>query len=97
VRPAEEPREKPITFAEYRATWLADRARNVSDRMLENDRRTFRLYLSPKFDAMRLEDIHRRDVKALVGELVDAGKARNTVRNISPRSAGCSARRSATA
>jgi integrase len=80
--PDEEPQAKPITFAEYKETWLADRARDVSERVLGNDERSFRLYLSPRFDTMLLEEIRRRDVKALVGELVDSGRARNTIRNI---------------
>jgi site-specific recombinase XerC len=31
---------------------------------------------------MQLKEIRRRDVKALVGELVDSGLARNSIRNI---------------
>src|SRR4051812_28838158 len=46
VWPAEVEQAKPLTFAEYRDQWLADRARKVSERVLENDRRTFRLYLA---------------------------------------------------
>jgi integrase len=77
----EEPEEPSVTFAAYRDEWLADRARNVSERQLGNDRDAFRLYLSPKFETIPLEAIKRTHVKALVGELVDAGLGRNAIRN----------------
>jgi integrase len=80
--PIEEQQAAPLTFAAYRDAWLADRARSVGERHLHNNRLAFRLYLNPAFEGMLLEEIRRPHVKALVGQLVDRGLARNTIRSI---------------
>ncbi len=96
IWPAEEPKARAVTFAEYRDAWLADRARDVGERVVSNNEWAFRCYLSPAFDSMLLEEIRRPDVKALVGELVDQGLARNTSGTSWRRCARCCARPSET-
>jgi integrase len=80
--PAEEPAAAPTTFGAYRDSWLAERARSVGERQMENNRWAFAHYLNPRFEAMQLSEIRRTHVKALVGELVDQGLARNSIRNV---------------
>jgi integrase len=80
--PAEQPQEAPVTVAAYAEEFLAAHARKASDRVVDGYRDTFRVHLTPRFGDRPVTDTRRRDVNEYVGELVDAGKARNTIRNI---------------
>jgi integrase len=80
--PTEEPQAAPLTFGGYRDGWLGERARSVGERQRENNAWAFAHYLNPKFESMQLSEIRRTHVKGLVGELVDQGLARNSIRNV---------------
>jgi integrase len=67
----------------YAAAWLERRAQHsVSERVLENYAGVIRRDLAPVFGPLPLDEIRRRHVNDLVGELAASGKAHNTIRNV---------------
>jgi Phage integrase, N-terminal SAM-like domain len=83
VWPPQEPKptEQPLTAETYSAQWLDRHDGKVSERVIENYRRSFRVHLNPRLGSLGLDEVRRRHVNELVAALVDAGMARKSIRN----------------
>ena len=82
--------EQPITFRDAADRWAADAEAGVAltrsglpykPSAVRSYREALDERLEPRFGSVRLRDIRRRDVQALVDELVRDGLASQTIRN----------------
>jgi integrase len=78
-RPAVDPN---ITVSAYLKRWETLIASGVKSRTLADYKDTFRLHLIPALGPMRIRQLHRGRIKALLAEKLSFGLARNSVRII---------------
>jgi integrase len=72
----------PVKVGEYADRWLNDHVKHrVSPRVFENYERTFRLVLKPAYGQLELAALTYSLVERLAEQMLDDGKAHNTVRN----------------
>jgi len=70
------------TFAEYAEQWLRDYARlECKPSTVGGYEGAIRLYLRPRFSAVRMDELDRNAVKKLIADMVGRNLARGTVRN----------------
>ena len=69
-------------FGEYADLWLKDHAGLVcKSSTVDGYKGVLRQYLRPRFALRRLDEVKRRDVKDLIGDMADRKLARSTMRN----------------
>ncbi len=70
------------TFGDYADLWMKDYARmECKSSTADGYESVLNQYLRPKFSTRRLKEIKRDDVKKLIGDLIEKGLSRSTVRN----------------
>jgi site-specific recombinase XerD len=70
------------TFDAYADTWLKDYARmECKTSTADGYEGVLRQYLRPRFGKLRLDEVKRDDIKAMINDLVAADLSRNTIRN----------------
>ncbi len=70
------------TFGEYADQWLREYARiECKESTVEGYEGVLKNYLRPRFAAVRLPDITRGQVKAMIADLMEAGLSRGTIQN----------------
>lgn len=75
-------RPKPATLAEYATRWLDAQAGTVRASTLASYRSHYATHLAPKLGTRKLATITKADVRQLVAELREAGKATATIRRV---------------
>jgi integrase len=71
-----------ITLAEYNDRWLQAVASEIKPRTLKGYKQLFKLHIVPAFGRVRLRDLSRGMIKALLGQKRAAGLGKNSVRLI---------------
>lgn len=79
LEPKPEPKPEP-TFAEYQKTWLEQVPAHCKDSTIDYYRDYQERYIIPRFGALRLPEITKGRILAMIAELKAQGLAKNTVR-----------------
>ena len=79
-----DPPSKPLSFQEAAERWLAayPALAGLRESTIENYRRVLRIHVYPRVGTKPFTEVSREDIRALVGELVAAGKSRSLIRNV---------------
>lgn len=75
-------RPKPVSLREYAERWLDAQAGTVRPSTLDSYRSHWRTHLEPALGRRKVAQVTTADVRALIAELREAGRARATVRRV---------------